>query len=62
MNLSEKIIGSILGGCYGDVLGSQTEGITRKDIIEKYVLKVVFYYKIRPNRFKIFKKMWPNYH
>ena len=36
MNLSEKIIGTILGGCYGDVLGSQTEGITRKDIIEKY--------------------------
>ena len=36
MNSSEKIIGTILGGCYGDVLGSQTEGMSRKDIIEKY--------------------------
>ena len=36
MNTSQKIIGTILSGCYGDVLGSQTEGMTRKDIIEKY--------------------------
>lgn len=36
MNFSQKVIGAILGGCYGDVLGSQTEGMTRKNIIEKY--------------------------
>jgi len=36
MNTSQKVIGTILGGCYGDVLGSQTEGMSRKNIIEKY--------------------------
>lgn len=34
--LNQKIIGTILGGCYGDVLGSQTEGMNRKNIIKKY--------------------------
>jgi len=32
----DKILGTIIGGCCGDVLGSQTEGMTRKQIIEKF--------------------------
>lgn len=32
----EKYIGVFLGGCYGDILGSSTEGMSRKDILDKY--------------------------
>lgn len=32
----EKFYGIIIGGCCGDVLGSQTEGMTRKQITEIY--------------------------
>ena len=32
----DKIFGTIIGGCCGDILGSQTEGMTRTQIIEKF--------------------------
>ncbi len=33
---ADKYIGALLGGCCGDVLGSQTEGMTRAQIISKF--------------------------
>jgi len=36
MNIIEKYQGIILGGCYGDVLGSQTENMTRAEILKKF--------------------------
>ena len=32
----DKYIGTLIGGCCGDVLGSQTEGMTRRQIQEKF--------------------------
>lgn len=36
MNILDKFYGVLLGGACGDILGSQTEGMTRKNIIKKY--------------------------
>lgn len=36
ISLKEKYIGTLIGGCCGDVLGSQTEGMTRRQIVEKF--------------------------
>ena len=34
--LKEKYIGTLLAGCCGDVLGSQTEGMFQEDILKKF--------------------------
>jgi ADP-ribosylglycohydrolase len=34
--ITKKYIGTLLGGCCGDVLGSQTEGMTRSQIKERF--------------------------
>lgn len=34
--ITDKYIGTLLGGCCGDVLGSQTEGMTRSQIVERF--------------------------
>lgn len=35
-SIIDKYIGTLLGGCCGDVLGSQTEGMTRTQIVKQF--------------------------
>lgn len=47
MIAQEKFIGVLVGGCIGDVLGSQTEGMTRSQIVMKFGDMVTSFFSMK---------------